>query len=407
MTPAEAKPSVRFQGTGMRPGRPDILKLVGDLHDGIADEHLWARGIGAICDQLAIPGMLMGSVGGDGQAVHFEFAHNIGQDLISLIEGPLNDPDHNPWISLAREHPLRQLATIDDVGGQEAFEQSRMWKEIYVPFGMRDTLGSPLERQPEYSQVLIAGRGSRQPDFDAEDRRTLATMLPHIARAWRVKRKLAEWEELTGTLKFVLDRLDRAIVVTGPEGEVRFANQAADRLLSRGDGIDVTAGRIRAANSRDTDALRTLVGTATRTGVGAGLVAVDAMAVECEDEARLAIIAEPLAPSHSDRIGHDASAGAVLFISRSEASTRPSVERLKIVYGFTPAEARLTSLVVDGHDIASAGEAAGVSRNTVKYHLKAIFEKVGVTRQAQLVRRVLADVGGLAEPDGMTLKSAA
>ena len=70
-----------------------------------------------------------------------------------------------------------------------------------------------------------------------------------------------------------------------------------------------------------------------------------------------------------------------------------------MVYGLTPAEARLASLVVDGHDPASAARALGVSANTVKYHLKTVFDKVGVGRQADLVRRVLADVGGLAEPE--------
>lgn len=118
-----------------------------------------------------------------------------------------------------------------------------------------------------------------------------------------------------------------------------------------------------------------------------------------DEGAPLAVVAEPLAPAHSETLGHQAKPGAVLFISDSEASTRPSTERLQVVYNLTPAEARLTALMVDGHDPASAASRLGVSANTVKYHLKTVFDKVGVGRQAELVRRVLADVGGLAEPD--------
>ena len=110
-------------------------------------------------------------------------------------------------------------------------------------------------------------------------------------------------------------------------------------------------------------------------------------------------VAEPLAPAHSDRIGHAGAAGAILFIGDSEASRSPSAERMRVVYGLTPAEARLASVIVAGEGIASACRTLGISPNTAKYHLKAVFGKVGVSSQAQLVRRVLADVGGLAEPE--------
>lgn len=381
---------------------PDILKLVGQLHEGLADEDLWSRAVDGVCDLLAVPGLLMAVVNRDGRAIQFEFAHNAGHNLISLLEGPLADPVHNPWISLVRVHPLRRPATVGDLGGQPALERTRMWSEFYRRYDLGDSLGAALERQPEFAHVITMARRTSQPDFDSADRRVFAAILPHIARAWRVKRQLAEWKTTAGTLKFVLDRLDRAIVVTGPEGEIRFANRAADRLLSRGNGIDATRGRLRATRPCDTDALRLLIDGAARTGVGTGQIAVDAVAIRCSDDSPpLAVVAEPLAAAHGDRLGHEASPGAVLFIGESEASSRPSVDRLRVVYGLTPAEARLTSLVVDGHDIASAALAAAVSENTVKYHLKTIFGKVGVSRQTQLVRRVLADVGGLAEPEKM------
>jgi DNA-binding CsgD family transcriptional regulator/PAS domain-containing protein len=380
----------------------DILSLVGQLHEGVADEESWDRALDDVSDLLAIRGLLLGVVNGDGTDVHFEFGHNARRDMVSLLEGPLNDPAHNPWLSVGRSHPLRRPATADDLGGGQAFQPTEIWSDFCHRYDLGESLGAVLERQPEFAHVIITGRRASQPDFDSADRRAFAVILPHVARAWRVKRMLAEWKEKAGTLKFVLDRLDRAILVTGPEGQIRFANRAADRLLSRGDGIDATRGRLRAERSRDTDALRRLIDRASRTSVGAGQVAVDAVSVACSnDSPALAIVAEPLAPGHSDRLGHSAAPGAVLFIGDSEASNRPSIERLRIVYGLTPAEARLTSLIVQGHGVASAADELGVSRNTTKYHLKTVFEKIGVTRQTQLVRRVLADVGGLAEPETM------
>ena len=248
----------------------------------------------------------------------------------------------------------------------------------------------------------MIGRPLGEPTFQSAELKAFDKVIPHLARAWRVKRALAELETLAGTLRYVLDRLDRAIVVAGPNGQVRFANRAADLLLSRGDGIDARQGRIRAMTPHHTKALLSMIHRAAETGMGGECVAVDALAIPgAKDDRPLAVVAEPLAPPHSDALGHSGDPGAILFISDSEASTRPPVEHLRIVYGLTPAEARLTSLVVQGHGVASAAAELGVSPNTAKYHLKTIFEKVGVSRQSQLVRRVLADVGGLAEPEKM------
>ncbi|HEX8215974.1 MAG TPA: helix-turn-helix transcriptional regulator, partial [Allosphingosinicella sp.] len=281
------------------------------------------------------------------------------------------------------------------------------WSDLYAPFNIGDSMGATLERQPGGSDVMVIGRRRNQAPFGRAGKDAFAALIPHIARAWRVKRMLSEWQDLAGTLKLVLDKLERGVVVTDREGKVRFANGAADRLLTRGGAIDATRGRIRAARSCDSDALLALVGRAARTAVGDDAIATDALSLtRMDDGARLSVVAEPLAPAHSDTLGHCAEPGAVLFISDSQACTRPSQERLELVYGLTPAEARLTALVVDGLDTASAARALGVSANTVKYHLKTVFGKVGVRRQAELVRRVLADVGGLAEPDKLSLTAA-
>ncbi|HEX4739235.1 MAG TPA: helix-turn-helix transcriptional regulator [Allosphingosinicella sp.] len=379
-----------------------ILDLIGQLHEGVVDEDLWDRGIGSMCALLQVPMLVMGTVGQGGKSVQLEFGRYAAREAIALLEGPLADPRHNPWLALAARHPLRRPVTVEDVGGQEALKSTRIWNEFYRPFDIGDSLGAALERQPEYANILMFGRRSSQPMFRAADRSAFAALMPHIARAWRVKRALREWETLAGTLKFVLDRLDRAVIVTGPEGKVRFANRAADRLLTRGDGIDARRGSVRATKSGHSAALLSLIEKAAWTGTGDESVAVDALSLPSADAGpSLAIVAEPLAPAHSDRLGHKAERGAVLFISDSEACNRPPVERLRVVYDLTPAEARLTSLVVEGKDVASAAGMLGVSPNTVKYHLKAIYEKVGVSRQSQLVRRVLADVGGLAEPEKM------
>jgi DNA-binding CsgD family transcriptional regulator/PAS domain-containing protein len=383
----------------------DLLELVGAFHEGVVDDDAWRRALDTLCATLDTRFLFLGVV--DHGKLGSLYGHRMPRAFVDKLAETHGSPEENPWMGAAASEPLRRPQTIESLGGRDALERTAFWKEFYRPFGIIDTAGAVLERQPGYADVVKVGRLSGQSLFRSAEMKAFGALIPHLARAWRVKRTLLEWQTLAGSLTFVLDRLQRAIVVTGADGEVRFANRAADRLLSRGDALGARRGRLFAARQQQSGALESLIARAARTGIGDDAVALDAVSLPSTgDYSALAVVAEPLSPAHGERLGHAATAGAVLFIGDSDASTRPPAECLAHVYGLTPAEARLAALIVEGEDLSAAARTMHVSLNTVKYHLKTVFEKVGVTRQTQLVRRVLADVGGLAEPDKLTPSAA-
>ncbi|MCY1519378.1 hypothetical protein D9M68_541280 [compost metagenome] len=53
-------------------------------------------------------------------------------------------------------------------------------------------------------------------------------------------------------------------------------------------------------------------------------------------------------------------------------------------------------LMMDGLTLDESAERLGVSRNTVRAHLRGVFAKTGATRQAQLVKTLLNSVASLA-----------
>jgi DNA-binding CsgD family transcriptional regulator len=58
-------------------------------------------------------------------------------------------------------------------------------------------------------------------------------------------------------------------------------------------------------------------------------------------------------------------------------------------FGFTPAEARLASLLVDGKNLRSAATALDVSYETARGTLKALFQKTATHRQTELVIKLI------------------
>jgi DNA-binding CsgD family transcriptional regulator len=82
---------------------------------------------------------------------------------------------------------------------------------------------------------------------------------------------------------------------------------------------------------------------------------------------------------------------AMVLLNDADRGEAIEPENLEGLYDLTPAQARLLVALVEGRRLADYAEEAGVSINTVKSHMKQIFEKTGENRQTDLVRRVLAD----------------
>jgi DNA-binding CsgD family transcriptional regulator len=72
----------------------------------------------------------------------------------------------------------------------------------------------------------------------------------------------------------------------------------------------------------------------------------------------------------------------ILVIRSQNADSLVEVVRQ---HGLTRSEARIASLLVQGYSLAKVSELMGVSRETVRTHLKSVFAKTGTKRQAELV----------------------
>jgi len=142
----------------MTAGSFELLEIVGHLHEGAVEDASWARAVTYVCDLLNIPRLLMGTISRRGKHVELAFGHRAAPHAVAMPEGPLADPAHNPWLALATTHPLRRVATVDDMGGLERLKSTRIWSDFYVPFELGESLGATLERQPEYANILVVSR---------------------------------------------------------------------------------------------------------------------------------------------------------------------------------------------------------------------------------------------------------
>ena len=73
-----------------------------------------------------------------------------------------------------------------------------------------------------------------------------------------------------------------------------------------------------------------------------------------------------------------------------------SFERLiATLFDLSPSEANLAALLTQGLTLAEAARELGLTESTVRSYSKRIFAKVGVNRQAELIRLILRSVAML------------
>lgn len=86
-----------------------------------------------------------------------------------------------------------------------------------------------------------------------------------------------------------------------------------------------------------------------------------------------------------------------LFVCSAQSRPVPEVETLRLLFGLTPSEARVARLLALGSRMSVIADELGVSVATVNFHLRNLFQKTSVTRQSDLVVKVLA--AGWSLPD--------
>jgi len=214
------------------------------------------------------------------------------------------------------------------------------------------------------------------------ERKRLASLAPHIRRVAALPARID-----SALLPAALDRLSLAVLLVGSEGELLHANRAGQKILEDGAGIVFLDERIRLDSREATASFEELRSTSSgepRSRPAARFT------VPRPDRQPLEVMAVSLATGEPGERGSIA-----LFVSDPESGvgTPPSV--LRELYGLSRREADVVEQILLGRPLDEAARALGIHLETVRMHLKQVFQKVGTRRQVDLVRLLLSGVSNL------------
>lgn len=220
--------------------------------------------------------------------------------------------------------------------------------------------------------VLGISRSRRAGVFARDEQRIAHVLTRHFARAARISAEVGPILADLRALERALEHQGLAVLVVDAGGRVRSRNREAYRLVRRGH-LRIVHERLCWNDVVTEDSVRRAIACATRP---TGRIA-SSLRTRAVTGPALEIDVLPL----------DDEAGDAMLVVRTPRP-QAQAERVAAAYGLTPAEARLLTALSEGERVANYADRAGIALSTAKTHLRALFEKTGVNRQADLMRLI-------------------
>ena len=373
-------------------------RIVAALHEAALDESQWSATAALIDDACRTKGNLL--VYGDGQSQN-------GADIFMArfcYRGQRDEELEREYFRVyyprdervprLRQLPDGQLVHVRSLYSEQEVRSSATYNEALPRSHTQNSLHVRLDGPDGSRIVWVLADSVDAVEWSPAQIGLIQRLLPHVRQLVRVRHTLAEAGALGASLGAMLDNSAAGVIQLDRRGRIVEANDRARFLLQRGDGLFDQNGSLNARAPADSAELQRLLARALPRfgGQGAG----GSMLVRRPfDLPRLVLHLSPVTDGGSDIRARRVAALALIVDPGSR--TRIDPELVAATLDLTPMESRVAVWLAEGKTVRNIAQALGRTENTVRWHMKNIFNKHHISRQFELAQLVLA-LAGLPEP---------
>lgn len=291
----------------------------------------------------------------------------------------------DPGVEAARrlKEPLGVYATEDIVDAQ-TMRTHPMYTEFGPKFGFRYFLSMTIAPLPGVYLILSVQRHVDAGPVTPEERAIAAIIRDHLIRSTRIRHQTEHLNRMAGAIFDKLEQSVNGMALVNADGLVAFTNAAMERF--RHYGVRIAEGRMELGNSAGQKALNAMLARCLRADTARDGTLQKMTTIPVPGKLPLIVRCSAfLLPELVERgLLRDMRDFALLTIldPNLDATPRP-LEELQAL-GLTARQALLASLVGSGRRIQDIAQEMGVTTETVRTHLKAVFARLGVESQSQL-----------------------
>ena len=292
---------------------------------------------------------------------------------------------HNIWMQNLPGGPkTTDVLVSHELVPEETLVRHRFYHEFLEPNGLIALLATVLEAGPVQLTTVNLLRGPKLGSYTDNESHLMRRLAPHLCNVYRVGRRFATVRAGRALLTEVIDGISTAVLALDRDLRVSETNRAAKALLATGDGLRISRGTLEVSDCVARDQLREAVGSLTandrsEAASPGGTFPIGRPSLATPYSAT-AVPIRSLVPGRSAR-----RSCCLLFIDDPDQDEAPQIERIRSLWGLTPAEARIASMLATGMSPREISERLETSFNTVRCHVSHIYLKTDTSRQAELV----------------------
>lgn len=374
--------------SALRTGSPErLLDIVHAIYLATLQPDSWARIM-----QTLMP------VVGTGKQIFLQINRDFPEESIAETQGLT--PEYRFAL---RSRPLdqdilwRAVLPLDagtlfrsaEICPPELLRSCPLWELIASPGGSEYVAGLVLENSPQYFSSFAFTQSAD--DFSAATIDSMRLLLPHLQSALQIGRQIALAEAGRREAGRSIENARQAVIVLDDSGYMLYRNAAARQVLEQADGMSLRYGRFVFADIEvQAEFERQLRMALAPRSPNAAPVSLH-IRVPRSAGAPYGLAVSPIQRS-LDRAMLPEGARCTVFIHDLAGANPLSVQRLSWLYNLSPQEARVCEALYRLGTVDAVAQEMSVTQHTVRSHLKAIYTKLGVTNQMQLVKRLASAV---------------
>ncbi len=293
-------------------------------------------------------------------------------------------------IPRVRRLPDSQLVHVTDLYTDEEFKTSVAYNEALSVGQSQNSLNVRLDG-PNGSRIVwviadpVDGNG-----WSFARTKRIQRLLPHLRHYITIRQALAEAGALGASLTGLLRQCGIGTIQLDKRARITAATDGVRSLLLEGDCLYDQDGFLNARSPRDDAVLQQLLARAlppfARQGIGGSMIA-------------SGVNGPPGLMVHVSPVGHGESdfgashIAALVLVVEPAGLTRINPALLEATLSLTPTESQVAFSLAEGKSVRDIATLMSRSENTIRWHVRQIYDKHGISRAVELVRLVLSVAG--------------
>ena len=373
-------------------------RVLSSLHDAMLDETYWPVTAGLIDDVCRVNGNVL--VVGEGEIqpdidIYFSsfshFGQHDGKRERQYFERYFPDDERVPRI---RQLPDCKLYSMSDLYTQEEIKTSPTYNKWLPRIGYQNGLNVRMDGPHGAHIVWVFGDSTDPGGWGADQIQTIQRLLPHVRQFVQIRQAVASAEAVDASLTGLLDNTRVGVIYLNRRGRIVTANDRAQDHLRQSDGLFDREGYLSAWLPADHARLEHLLAQALpksgEEAVGASLTL-----RRSAGKPQLVLHVSPVSPGQANFAAWRIAAVVLIVEQGGQAAIHPASQApidpasVATALNLTPTEGKVAALLAAGNTIRDIAMVTDRRETSVRWHLRHIFKKKAISRQADLVRLVL------------------